>query len=175
MLVPNVGQININHHHHHVVGAAHRRGSSGTVDPGAKRSCSLAIGETVILLHPPLPLVVVSIETMRECQQNDSLADGYCSPLMTGRRPRLGPGEAGPPELGARAEPAVGGGRSAIISPGSSQLVSPRQTGGAGLLPCPAPGPRVYQNWRLEPSSSANAAASLLTRFLAVEIRHARP
>ena len=42
------------------------------------RSClaRLAVGETVILLHPPLPLVGVSIETMRERQQNDSLADG---------------------------------------------------------------------------------------------------
>ena len=37
----------------------------------------LAVGETVILLHPPLPLAGVSIETMRECQQNDGLADGY--------------------------------------------------------------------------------------------------
>ena len=37
---------------------------------------NLAVGETVILLHPPLPLAGVSIETMRECQQNDSLADG---------------------------------------------------------------------------------------------------
>ena len=41
----------------------------------------LAIGETVILLHPPLPLVGVSIATMRECQQNDrTLADGYWAP-----------------------------------------------------------------------------------------------
>ena len=37
----------------------------------------LAVGETVILLNPPLPLVGVSIETMRECQQIDSLANGY--------------------------------------------------------------------------------------------------
>ena len=37
-----------------------------------------AIGETVTLLHPTLPLAGVSIETMRECQQNDrTLADGY--------------------------------------------------------------------------------------------------
>ena len=36
----------------------------------------LAIGETVILLHPPLPLVGVSIVMERERQQNDSLADG---------------------------------------------------------------------------------------------------
>ena len=45
---------------------------------GAEESAGacLAVGGTVVLLHPPLPLVGVSIETMRECQQNDSLADG---------------------------------------------------------------------------------------------------
>ena len=37
----------------------------------------LAVGETVILLHPPLPSAGVSVETTRECQQDDSLADGY--------------------------------------------------------------------------------------------------
>ena len=37
----------------------------------------VAVGETVTLLHPPLHLVVVSIEMTRECQQIDSLADGY--------------------------------------------------------------------------------------------------
>ena len=37
----------------------------------------LAVGETVILLHAPLPVVGVSIVMERECQQNDrSLADG---------------------------------------------------------------------------------------------------
>ena len=36
----------------------------------------LAVGETVILLHPPLPLAGVSIAMERERQQNDSLADG---------------------------------------------------------------------------------------------------
>ena len=35
-----------------------------------------AVGEIVILLHPPLPLVGVSIVMERECQQSDSLADG---------------------------------------------------------------------------------------------------
>ena len=35
-----------------------------------------AVGEAVTLLHPPLPLVGVSIETTRGCQQNDSPADG---------------------------------------------------------------------------------------------------
>ena len=36
----------------------------------------LAIGETVILLHPPVPSVGVSIRMERGCQQNDSLSDG---------------------------------------------------------------------------------------------------
>ena len=36
----------------------------------------LAIGETVILLHSPLPLLGVSIAIKRGCHQNDSLADG---------------------------------------------------------------------------------------------------
>ena len=36
----------------------------------------VAVGETFILLHPLLPLVGVSIEKERGCQQNDSLADG---------------------------------------------------------------------------------------------------
>ena len=35
-----------------------------------------ALGETVILLHPPLPFAGVSIAMVRGCQQNDSLADG---------------------------------------------------------------------------------------------------
>ena len=45
---------------------------------GRRRSCGLvaAVGETVILLHPPLPLVGVPIAMERERQQNDSLANG---------------------------------------------------------------------------------------------------
>ena len=34
------------------------------------------VGETVILLHHPLPPAGVSIWMEKECQQNDSLADG---------------------------------------------------------------------------------------------------
>ena len=41
--------------------------------PGPSR---LAVDETVILLHPPLPLVGVSIAMEREHQQNDSLVNG---------------------------------------------------------------------------------------------------
>ena len=33
----------------------------------------MAVCETVILLHPPLPLVGISIGMERGCQQNDSL------------------------------------------------------------------------------------------------------
>ena len=36
----------------------------------------IAVGETVILLHPTLPLAGVSIAMERERQQNDSLANG---------------------------------------------------------------------------------------------------
>ena len=42
----------------------------------------LAVGETVILLHPPLPSVGVPIGMERGCQQNDrTLADGYRHPF----------------------------------------------------------------------------------------------
>ena len=37
---------------------------------------AVAVGETVILLHPPLPLVGLSIRMERGFHQNDSLADG---------------------------------------------------------------------------------------------------
>ena len=50
----------------------------------AIRAPACAVGEAVILLHPPLPLAGVSIETKRECQQNVSLADGCSSPSMCG-------------------------------------------------------------------------------------------
>ena len=36
----------------------------------------MAVCETVILLHPPLPLVGISIGIKRGCHQNDSLANG---------------------------------------------------------------------------------------------------
>ena len=38
---------------------------------------ALAVCEAAILLHPTLPLVGISIETMGESHQNDSLAEGY--------------------------------------------------------------------------------------------------
>ena len=45
--------------------------------PGTRGSeVFLAVGETVILLHPPLPSVGVSIWMERGCQRNNSLADG---------------------------------------------------------------------------------------------------
>ena len=42
----------------------------------AVATAHLAVGETVILLHPPLVVVGVSIGMEREHQQNDSLTDG---------------------------------------------------------------------------------------------------
>ena len=57
--------------------------ASASPDTRSRRTAWLAGGETVILLHPPLPLVGVSTETMRECQQNASLADGYKSVAAT--------------------------------------------------------------------------------------------
>ena len=39
----------------------------------------LAVDGTIILLHPPLPLVGVSIVMERERPQNDSLVYGYCT------------------------------------------------------------------------------------------------
>ena len=42
-----------------------------------RRGLRLTVDETVILLHPPLPLVGISIVTERGCQQNDSLVRGY--------------------------------------------------------------------------------------------------
>ena len=51
----------------------HMTDERGTVH---RMPAGLAIGETVILLHPPLPLVGVSIVMERERQHNDSLAIG---------------------------------------------------------------------------------------------------
>ena len=47
--------------------------------------CSfLAVGETVIRLHPPAPLVGVSVVMERGRQQNDSLVRGYSFPGQRG-------------------------------------------------------------------------------------------
>ena len=43
---------------------------------GSGAAAALAVGETAILLHPPLPLVGVSIVMERASQQNDGLANG---------------------------------------------------------------------------------------------------
>ena len=45
--------------------------------PDRGAGAALAVGETVILLHPPPPLVGVSIRMERERQQNGSLVNGY--------------------------------------------------------------------------------------------------
>ena len=57
--------------------------SGPRVPQSASRTGSLAVGETVILLHPPLPPVGVSIGMERGRQQNHSLVNGYgsrCAP-----------------------------------------------------------------------------------------------
>ena len=50
-----------------------------------------AVGETVILLHPPLPLSGVSIRIKRGRHQDDGLADGYgnrrFAPALPTRQP----------------------------------------------------------------------------------------
>ena len=63
------------------VATAPAAGSGSSVGTGAAVlrwwvAVSVAVGETVILLHPPLPFAVFSIAMERERQQNDSLADG---------------------------------------------------------------------------------------------------
>ena len=48
----------------------------GTAGRGIGGLVALAVDETVILLHPPVPLVGVSIVMGRERQQTDSLVNG---------------------------------------------------------------------------------------------------
>ena len=67
-----------------------------TVSPTARASpagrlpAGLAVDETVILLHPRLPLVGVSIVMERGCHQNDSLVNGYAGrPGRTSASPLL--------------------------------------------------------------------------------------
>ena len=56
--------------------------------PARSIAAACAVGESsVILLHPPLPLVGVSIVVERERQHNDSLADGYSRRRSVQRRP----------------------------------------------------------------------------------------
>ena len=50
---------------------------------GSRCGAPAAPDETVILLHPPLPLVGLSIAMERERQQNDSLANGNANPEPT--------------------------------------------------------------------------------------------
>ena len=59
---------------------------------------SLAVDETVILLHPPLSLVGVSIVMERERQRNDSLANGQ----VRGARPTAGSNVSKPSSTAAR-------------------------------------------------------------------------
>ena len=58
---------------------------SATTKRCAPADCSRAVDETVILLHPPLPLVCVSMVMKRERQQNGSLVRGYGALRVTGQ------------------------------------------------------------------------------------------
>ena len=58
--------------------------SDGSTAALVPAGCEIAPDETVILLHPPLPLVGVSIGMERGCQQNDSLVRGYCESAAHG-------------------------------------------------------------------------------------------
>ena len=53
------------------------------LDHGSSSSrAALAIGETLIRLHPPLPLIHILIGMERGRLENDSLADGAGGPLI---------------------------------------------------------------------------------------------
>ena len=56
---------------------AHRKRYSTILLRLTDFSAYLAVGEIVILLHPPLPVLGVSMGMERERLQNDSLANGY--------------------------------------------------------------------------------------------------
>ena len=59
----------------------------------------VAVGETVILLHPPLPAAGVSTEKTRECQQLDSLADGNIQGPLAAAESRSHFGAVGKPTI----------------------------------------------------------------------------
>ena len=58
------------------VGSAPPKPVGAEAEAEGAKAAMTAVGETVILLHPPLPLVGISTGINRGCQQNDSLADG---------------------------------------------------------------------------------------------------
>ena len=58
---------------------------------GKNTAIQVAPDQTLILLHPPLPLVGVPIGTERGCQRNDSLVNGCIQDLV--RIPKVPPGE----------------------------------------------------------------------------------
>ena len=69
----------------------------------AHMAAQKAVDETVILLYPPLPLAGISTETERECEQNDSLADGQAHENNPAAEfpPAAGASASLPPPLGA--------------------------------------------------------------------------
>ena len=87
--------------------------------PGLARRRRLAVGETVILLHRPLPSAGVSIAMERERQQNDSLANGYHrhsrSSACSGQH-RGSPRRRRPPAWSLRSSVAAAAAAAVIIS-----------------------------------------------------------
>ena len=90
------------------------------------RTARVAVGETVILLHPPLPSVGVSIETMGECQQIDSLANGQARTARSAcrRSQPLGPCcTAATPTM--RTASTAGAGHLLLLHRGPAQAIKP--------------------------------------------------
>ena len=50
--------------------------SAGRTHSALQGAAGVAVDDTVVLLHPPLPLAGVSTVMERGCQQNDSLVNG---------------------------------------------------------------------------------------------------
>ena len=60
--------------------------TDGRPQPFGAEGAGLAVGETVIWWHPPVPSLGVSIAINRGCRQNDSLAGGYAGPASADQR-----------------------------------------------------------------------------------------
>ena len=73
-----------------IPGPAAAANAPGSDPPCPAAARPVAVGETVILLHPALPSVSVSAGMKRGVQQNDSLADG-CRPASELRPESLSP------------------------------------------------------------------------------------
>ena len=105
------------------------RASAAARSPRRSRASDLAVDETVILLHPPLPLAGVSIVMERGCQQNDSLVRGYFRPRLV--RAEYGPSSRLRPALRAAAAvppPPLPAGSLSVMRSGSRTIAAPAVT-----------------------------------------------